>query len=334
MEKPDKYRKRSLADFLRYRRDDLTGRERNAFEKELQKDPFAEEANEGFSLVTDKEAAEDIKSLKKKLYKRTGRRSVTIPYRIAAALAILVGISVIFFNRNNVQEVTLSKNETESVKPPMEIAASEPVVDKTEKSENRSEAISRNESTSKPMAPPSVNVERKKIAVVTDENKEMKVTEMIGEEETDQAINKDSGVTDKDMISVAAKSDNQAMYDESEKKLEVSNAAGAAAPMAAKSRSSLEHTVPVPVTGIDSFNIYIEKGLINPHPGNLKEEVVILTFVVKTDSTISDIRVIESPGQEYSKEAKRIVREGPKWKPAVTNGKPVEEQYRLKILFR
>ena len=52
-------------DFLRYLRDEMTGEEKNSFEKELQKDPFAEEAFEGFESVTPEEIKNDLADLKK-----------------------------------------------------------------------------------------------------------------------------------------------------------------------------------------------------------------------------------------------------------------------------
>ena len=39
-----------ITDLFRYHRDELSGLERNTFERELQKDPFSEEAAEGFAF--------------------------------------------------------------------------------------------------------------------------------------------------------------------------------------------------------------------------------------------------------------------------------------------
>ena len=328
MEKSDKYGKRSLSDFLRYRKDDLTGKERNAFEKELQKDPFAEEAAEGFSSVTDKEVLQDLSSLRRKLDKRTGKRSATIPYRIAAALAILVAISVIFYNKNNIQEPSISKNEPEKAKIPMEIAVSEPIIDKTEV---KTDTVSINKPVPEPFKPSVATSEAERLAVNT---RDIKETDRIVETNDEKAVAKDSELPFKDLASVSSKSDYLAKHEEADKKMEVSNVAGAAAPMAAKSRAAIESTAPQPLNGIDSFKVYIENNLVNPHPENTGEEVVIITFIVRTDSSIADLKVIESPGQEYSKEAKRLLRNGPVWKPATVNGNAVEEPYRLQIRFK
>ena len=44
----NKNKKSLLADFFRYQKDKLSGKERNSFERELQKDNFAREAAEGY----------------------------------------------------------------------------------------------------------------------------------------------------------------------------------------------------------------------------------------------------------------------------------------------
>jgi hypothetical protein len=121
---------------------------------------------------------------------------------------------------------------------------------------------------------------------------------------------------------------------EADKKGEYQKIAGVAAPVAARAAVSPDHTSPVPVNGLDSFNIYVEKNARNPYPGSGIEQYVLLKFTVRTDSTISQIKVLESPGKKWSDEAKRLVIEGPRWVPASQNGVPVEETYSLKITFR
>ncbi len=318
MDKRNKNKTGDEDDFLRYISGEMTGEERNAFEKELQKDPFAGEAAEGFTMLTEKEATKDLSVLKKKVDKRTGRRTVTIRYRIAAAAAILVAVSVIFFNRNTEQEPALSKNYSEEVNTPLVIAASEPVIAKSEKPPEKSE-LRRTiipVSPPQPVSPSPDSPDNKQLAVYSELNDVVEAEEK----------------ADTELIPVA-EDYNMAQPVEAEKKVEMSEAAGISTRMAAKS-SLREHTSPQPVTGIDSFNIYLEKNIRNPEPGSGKEEVVIISFTVKPDSTIGDIRIIESPGQAYSNEAKRLIKDGPMWKPAFGNGVPVKEEYRLRIVFR
>ena len=52
----NKNRRMSLSEFFRYIRKELKGRERNSFERELQKDPFTEEALEGLNMLDQEDA--------------------------------------------------------------------------------------------------------------------------------------------------------------------------------------------------------------------------------------------------------------------------------------
>jgi outer membrane biosynthesis protein TonB len=104
--------------------------------------------------------------------------------------------------------------------------------------------------------------------------------------------------------------------------------------MAAKGRSASEYIESMPIAGIDSFNIYIGKNIRYPDVNGDSELTVIISFIVNTDSTLSDFRIIESPGQSFSREAKRLIKDGPAWKPAIADGLPVREETRIKIVFR
>ncbi len=307
-------------DFRRYRNGGMTGEERNAFERELQKDPFSEGASEGFLLISANEAEEDLKKLRKKLGKRTGKRTVAVYYRIAAAVAILVTVTVIFFNRNRETEFMVSKSETVLTDTPVSIAASEPIKDLTEKAESKNEPAKRSQQIS-PLPPVSPSPR-------------LAVTEQTELSAEDKADTKD--LVKEEVLAVAgerdlAKADESA---EAEKKMEMSRGAGVSAPMATKGRSASEHTEAMPIAGIDSFNLYIEKNIRIPDTTSKQEETVIISFIVKSDSTLSDFRIIESPGQSYSREAKRLLKDGPRWKPATENGIPVSEETRISIVFR
>lgn len=84
-----------LSDFIRYRENKMTARERNSFEKDLQKDPFAEEASEGFENIDPSLAGDDITRLRNQINKRARRKQRVLWYRIAASVAVLMIISSI-----------------------------------------------------------------------------------------------------------------------------------------------------------------------------------------------------------------------------------------------
>ena len=325
MDKNKEHREIGSEDFRRYRNGEMTGEERNAFERELQKDPFSEEASEGFLLVTANQADEDLKILEKKLRKRTGIKSVAIYYRIAAAVAVMVTISVIFFNRSKEAELMISKSEEVMTEAPVSIAASEPIRDLSEKEKSKNEPSIRSQQTSpslpiSPSPPPPVSPSTLPAG-----------TEQSVKSADDKADTKDLV---KEEVLIAADKQDLARAEESEKKTELSKVAGVSAPMAAKGRSASEYIEAMPIAGIDSFNIYIEKNIRYPDANGYRELTVIISFIVNTDSTLSDFRIIESPGQSFSREAKRVIKEGPAWKPAIADGLPVREETRIKIVFR
>lgn len=69
MKEKNKNKNNTLSDFIRYTRGEMTKREENAFQRKLQKDPFAEEATEGFSQISPREATDDLDRLGKLLKK-------------------------------------------------------------------------------------------------------------------------------------------------------------------------------------------------------------------------------------------------------------------------
>jgi hypothetical protein len=117
-----------VSGFFRYHQDRLSGKERNSFERELQKDPFAEEAAEGFSLISEKDAENDISDLQYLLKKRTSGKRRLIFLRIAASIAVLTLISTvyIFLEKNK----TTEKLADNSVPPPeLKIIMGEPLTE-------------------------------------------------------------------------------------------------------------------------------------------------------------------------------------------------------------
>ena len=85
-----KHRKRDQEDYLRYSGNEMTGRERNIFEKELQKDSFESEAMDGLSSISPEEARSDLADLRQRLSERIQHKNRFIFARIAAAVAAII----------------------------------------------------------------------------------------------------------------------------------------------------------------------------------------------------------------------------------------------------
>ncbi|MBQ9523753.1 MAG: energy transducer TonB [Bacteroidaceae bacterium] len=61
---------------------------------------------------------------------------------------------------------------------------------------------------------------------------------------------------------------------------------------------------------------------------------VQVSFVVNRDGSIVDVKVLRSPDPNLSKEAERVVKMMPKWKPAKQNNKTVRSRFNLPVNFR
>jgi len=86
-----------------------------------------------------------------------------------------------------------------------------------------------------------------------------------------------------------------------------------------------------PADGWDNYNTYVANNLDIPE-SSLKGDIhgeVELTFDVKSNGTISNIRVNKSLGAEYDEAAKRMLQEGPQWK--VKKGKKTSAS--IKVQF-
>ena len=87
--------------------------------------------------------------------------------------------------------------------------------------------------------------------------------------------------------------------------------------------------------GIDALQKFIEDSLRYPRLAaeNGISGKVYVTFVVNTDGTVQNPRVIRDIGGGCGAEAIRIVKLMPKWKPGIQKGKAVRVQYNLPVHF-
>ena len=60
---------------------------------------------------------------------------------------------------------------------------------------------------------------------------------------------------------------------------------------------------------------------------------VIVGFVVRKDGTISDVKIVKGRDHDLDKEALRVMKKMPKFKPGKLNGKSVNVRYTLPIKF-
>lgn len=99
--------------------------------------------------------------------------------------------------------------------------------------------------------------------------------------------------------------------------------------------TSTEYSSATPVDGIINYKRYIDSTLTYPaDAGSGEKEVVVLKFYITPDGRPYGFRVVRSPGDPFSEEAIRVVTQGPDWKPSTRDGVYVNDETRLRIVFR
>ena len=166
-----KHRTRDAEDFLRYAANEMSGEERNIFEKDLQKNAFDAEAMEGLSSIPSDEARKDLADLNQRLSGRTQHKNRFIIYRIAAAVAAIIvfGTLIIMVTRIGLF--------------PGQVAVTETVKQKSEEP-IQSEEIPRQPGSETPI----VEKEASRMDIQTDIQPESQITTKIRETETIPAL--------------------------------------------------------------------------------------------------------------------------------------------------
>ena len=99
--------------------------------------------------------------------------------------------------------------------------------------------------------------------------------------------------------------------------------------------SSQVNAQPEPLGGMSLYRSYLEKNIRYPKEMAIpRRETVRVRFKVSLVGDPFDIVVDRSPGEAFTYEATRLVLEGPRWSPAIQNGRPVIGEASLRINFR
>ncbi|MCK5821968.1 MAG: carboxypeptidase-like regulatory domain-containing protein [Bacteroidales bacterium] len=93
----NKYRNSDIKKLIDYLRNLLSGKERNAFERDLEKNPFEADAMEGFQSISPEELESDLRELDKNIKHRLKRSNRMIVYKIAAGIAVILSLSISYF---------------------------------------------------------------------------------------------------------------------------------------------------------------------------------------------------------------------------------------------
>ena len=86
----------------------------------------------------------------------------------------------------------------------------------------------------------------------------------------------------------------------------------------------------------DSFSRWVGSQLKYPPEliGHLVEGRVLLSFVVDTDGSVTDIKVLQSVDPILESEAIRVISSSPKWTPGYINDQPIKIRYNFPVIFQ
>lgn len=90
-----------------------------------------------------------------------------------------------------------------------------------------------------------------------------------------------------------------------------------------------------PIGGFPAFYELIDKELTYPETSRISniEGFVRIYFVVDKEGKAGNFRIVRSLGDEFDKEALRVMKKIPDWKPATHNGQPVSSHMSIKLRF-
>jgi hypothetical protein len=340
MKGKDKNSRTSLPDLLKYIGNKMSGRERNSLEREFQKDPFAEEAAEGFSGISPEKISGDMSELNKRLQAGANRRERLLFYRIAASVAVLMILSSVFVlvNRNkitNEQAEIAYNSQTLEINQPKAI---------TEPEKAGSEVTSSKKSieTDKEKAPPVIRKredKKNKPGIVKEALADNVAERFVPPVVTDSIIIlEDQNITADLSIQTDTQRKEEALPSPAELNEIVVVGYGVTRAKAAAAEADTAasgYLPPEPVAGRKEFDKYIDGNIKNPASKTAtKREVVILRFTVTSTGSIGKIKVLKTPGTEFSEEAERLIKNGPAWKPAESNGENIDAEVSVRIVFK
>ncbi|MGM0668026.1 MAG: hypothetical protein ACQETA_11950, partial [Bacteroidota bacterium] len=291
MKKNRKNSKTQIEDIRRYLNDEMTAGERNAFERQMESDPFLAAAVEGYSHIDDDEAAEDIYALQKRIKSRAGRKS-TLVYRLAAAVAIVLVVSSVLLVKNfrpAGRQIAENRELTvdESHEQPVDESSGLKSVNTLDTAPGREEL--KETDYDKPLA------------VLTDSGKKIVI-----EHETEPVVHEADKIEDAVEFTEMLVADKQlkgkgiqeeapagvitAEQETSKKEAGVKEVIARQVPAIEMSRDAR------PLIGLEEFREYLtEEQVYPPAYTHLGRVIVKIELIIKADGRLGEIRVLESP---------------------------------------
>ena len=96
----------------------------------------------------------------------------------------------------------------------------------------------------------------------------------------------------------------------------------------------VSETMPEFPGGNTALMSFIQQNIQYPVPDICITGKVIVQFIISTDGNITNAKIVRGVHSKFDKEALRVVKLMPKWKPGTQKGKPVAMEYTIPVSFR
>lgn len=343
-----------LHELIRYKNNKMTNQERHQFERALERDPFLAEALEGFDDFKTSDIEKDLASINLLTGKSKNRISPRVYISAAASIAILIVTFLLVKNFDNKDQIAkVEQQQEEYLVPLVDSLFSQGIVD--------SIANEPTDSSEYEIETPVVDKQNVDRETVKNTDRELLAARTIAKERstsgaTSQKNDSSKNVEKKPSILAAVKIEETtediapvrvaAMMDE-ELRIDDEQLAKSATPSTELTEEIINTTPevslrpganasPAPLGGFDLFKEYLEQNLNYPaSQEKATREVVRLIFTVAANGELKNISIDKAPeNDDFGKEAIRVLRNGPKWSPAIKDGLPIEEVVNYRVVFK
>ena len=294
----------------------------------IPRDEFEEEAGEGLGRLSRDEAEADLRELRARMESRLRRPGAIWLPAAAAVVILLVGSALV---------VTLLRDRPESES---DLALAEAAVTDTayiakagpiEREENAASADVRSgvaaSKEKKAAYGPLLSVVNNEVAEAFAADEEV-VGEVIEvQEEQDDVV---FAVVQEEMVEevvvqAVPQMSRAAMKARAETADRADDVQGAVVPDSPAS----------PEGGWAGFREWVAQNIRYPEGITpLVRQEVLVSFTVRADSTLADLKAVRSPGEPFTREVFRLLREGPRWMPARVGGNTTATEVSVMFVFR
>ena len=321
----------------------------------IPRDEFEEEASEGLGRLSREEAEADLRELKARMERRVARpRAIWLPAAAAVVILLVASALLVTMLRDRPEPGAEMALADEAVTDTAYIAMASPVEKKEDEASVPGEpaglAMNTMEAHEARFSPP-VLLSDDEVAEMAVADEDIVAKEMQAEQETDYVVYAVArgerleevvvvqAVPQTQVTGVAgrAKSADRTAVPATEAKKDVA----AAEPSAGVTAGNLTGVVPgsvseaSPVGGWEKYRNWVTANIRYPEGIKpVERQEVLVSFTVRPDSTLADMKAVRSPGDPFTQEVYRLLREGPRWMPAQSGVAATATEVYVMFVFR